>query len=149
MSVGFEVRRSDFIWMYLGSWGLPIALAPGLLLIVIGLSGIVPMFLGLPRDPTIPFANYLFLGAVGLAALVAGPAYLCFLLAKGNGIDRVVGRTVSLRIDDAGVWDGLSPKRLTPAGSTFGGLEASAASSRCRSANSQPVKVGFRSPREP
>ena len=104
MSVGFEVRRSDFIWMYLGSWGLPIALAPGLLLIVIGLSGIVPMFLGLPRDPTIPFANYLFLGAVGLAALVAGPAYLCFLLAKGDGIDRVVGRTVSLRIDDAGVW---------------------------------------------
>ena len=102
--VSFAVRRSDFNWMYVGSWGMWLAVAPGLLLLGIGLSGIVPPAIGLSRNTTVPVANYLFFVLSGLTALVAGPVYLCFLLGKVNRVREVVGRTVTLQIDDRGVW---------------------------------------------
>ena len=103
--VSFKVRRSDFVWMYLGSWGLWIAIAPGLVGLAIGLSGIVPGLVGLPVNPDVPLTNVLFMVGFGLIALVVGPAYLCFLLARMNRIGEVVGKTVALSIDARGVWD--------------------------------------------
>jgi hypothetical protein len=93
VSMAYEVRRSDFVWMYLGSWAARIAIAPGLLLILIGI----------PTNPRIPFVNYLFLIVAGLVFLVVAPLALCWILMAMYGANRVVGQTVHFTIDDEGI----------------------------------------------
>ncbi len=91
MEVTYTVRRSDSVWMYLGSWSARIALIPGILILVIpiGRAGSISEFL-------------VFLGW-GSLCLIGMPALLCLQLLAINQANRVIGKTVTLRIDETGV----------------------------------------------
>jgi hypothetical protein len=93
MGISFEVQRSDFVSMYVGSWGARIAMAPGLLLILIGI----------PTNPKFPLTDSLFFLIPGAVLLVAGPFALAWILMGMYGANRVAGQTVHLTIDDEGI----------------------------------------------
>jgi hypothetical protein len=89
--VSYTVRWSDFVWMYLGSWGARIAAVPGIvfMLIPIGESG--------------PLAQFLFFEVAGLALAIGGLLYVCVGLLIRHGVGRVVGKTVTIQLDGEGI----------------------------------------------
>jgi hypothetical protein len=96
VEISYVVRRSDFFWMYCGSWAARIALWPGVVALVFGVSG-----LGTP-DAT-PLGTVALFVALGLILLVVTPVLLCLILMSSYGASSVNGTFVQLRIDDRGV----------------------------------------------
>lgn len=112
LEIEYEVRRSDFIWMYLRSRAGMASLLPGAFLIVIGVAGL--------PDPKYPVGEGLGFIAAGLAFLVLAPAYYFWLVAGMSGTKRVIGTRVHLRLDEDGItgwplaatWEETSWRRL-------------------------------------
>jgi hypothetical protein len=112
LEIRYEVRRSDFIWMYLRSRAGMASLLPGAFLVVIGVAGL--------PDPKYSVGEGLGFIAAGLALLVLAPAYYFWLLAGMSGIKRVIGTRVHLRLDEDGItgwplaatWEETSWRRL-------------------------------------
>jgi hypothetical protein len=95
LEIQYEVRRSDFIWMYLRSRAGMSSLLPGALFILIGVA-VLP-------DPKYSVGDGLWFIVAGLAFLVLAPAYYFWLLAGMGGIKRVIGTRVHLRLDEDGI----------------------------------------------
>jgi hypothetical protein len=91
LRISFTVRWSDFIWMYLGSWGPRIAAIPGIVMMLI------------PIGRAAPLTTYLFFEVGGLAVALVSFTYVCVGLLGWNNVARVVGKAVALEIDDNGV----------------------------------------------
>jgi hypothetical protein len=92
LEVSYTVRRSDVVWMYLGSWAARMLLIPGILCILFGL----------PTNPKYMTAELLFM-VFGVVCLVGAPLLLSRMLMSMYGTDRLVGTSVQLKIDDRGI----------------------------------------------
>jgi hypothetical protein len=95
LDVAFVVRRSDLLWMYLGSTGAMVSAVPGLVMLIV-------MVVGLPSaGPRLTDYPLLASAFVGLTLL--GPIGTAFALIGMYGGGRLVGKRVDLRIDGSGV----------------------------------------------
>jgi hypothetical protein len=96
MEITYEVRRSDLLWMYLGSWGARIAAMPGALFLLV-------LLIGWPPDDDSQRGAVLLVMVFALAAAVTAPIVLCAALMLQNGTLRLIDSDVRIRIDDHGV----------------------------------------------
>jgi hypothetical protein len=92
MSIGYVVRWSDFAAMYLGSWSVRLLAVPGLLL------------MAAPLGTSAPLVSYVLLIGGGFLLALVGVAYTAIGMARWDRAASVVGRSITLRIDDDGVW---------------------------------------------
>jgi hypothetical protein len=97
LDIEYEVRRSDFVWMYLRSRAGIASLLPGAFFIVVGLTG------GLADPASYPVGEVPGFIALGLAFLVLVPGYYVWGVAGMSGIKRVIGTRVRLRVEDNGI----------------------------------------------
>jgi len=96
IKIVYEVRRSDLVSMYLGSWGARLAAIPGLVCFFVVLAAWPP-----PADD--PIASYLGMLGASVLFTALGPLVFLYFMFGMYGAGRLVGTTVHLSVDDEGV----------------------------------------------
>jgi hypothetical protein len=95
LEIEYEVRRSDFVWMYLRSRAGMGSFVPGAFCLLLGV-------LEFP-NPSASTTDTVRLMTLALALLILAPAYYIWGLTRMSGINRVIGRAVHLRVDEDGI----------------------------------------------
>jgi hypothetical protein len=95
LEVTYLVRRWDVMSMYVGSWGARISAAIG--------AGLVAMAIVSLPDGQLPVDEKIRVLVLGLALALLAPIALVWMLMSMYGTGRLIGKKVSLIIDDTGV----------------------------------------------